>query len=244
MQLKVVIATHINSNVQLTIALESLLYRDHLDDIVVVVSGITDPIVKELYKKYYNLKHVVTHESNFYEYTSFIAMANQSEFTPPSFYIMLHDSIQASPFFWEDLQAFTPDKAYVWYPLCDNFNMGIICSTFLKDRMYSAYTAINLSTLTKNDAIAIELTGNHPLSFKSLAGHNGWRYAFHDNLPPRSFRKWRNDTDVYGDGIARCVTCIFSPNRPFLLKFVRMDCGRDNTCEYAWDFTKIEHIPK
>ena len=247
MHLKVVIASHINSNVQLSIALDSLSYKNHLDDIVVVLSGITDPIVKKLYKKYYELKHIVTHESNFFEYTAFVAMAHQSEIEPTPFYIMLHDSIQASPYFWEDIQKFTPDKGCVWYPFCDNFNMGIISSTFLKDKVYSAYTANNLlSALTKKDAIDIELISDNPLSLKNLAGNKGWRYAFYDHLPPRSIRMWRNDTDVYGDGIARCVTFVFSLlMRPLLAKFVRLHLGQNqnDVCEYTWDFIKVEHIP-
>lgn len=103
----------------------------------------------------------------------------------------------------------------IWFPFADNFNMGIATREFLRDFIRPSFQNIHID---KKAAIEIELNLSHPLNFKSLA-KGRWQYASREFGRVVSIEPWKNNTDVYGDGIMRCV-CGYKV--PDLLKFVRL----------------------
>lgn len=303
MKLKIVISTASKEVYRSALKklLESLNYQDHLDEIVVVVADTPPELHKqtcEWYHTKYGLpqQNVLTYPLNSFEYSSFIALAialaTQIENFSENYFVMIHDTTQAGPTFWKDVNgivdsidpptiehrdglyefskplriadtfvsSFRNDGGYfrsveyqsvfvsegwsltierdravaidtsltvdgitsrlnakkkIWFPFGDNFNMGIATREFLRDFIHPAFQYIHID---KKAAIEIELNLNHPLNFKSLA-RGRWQYASREFGKVVSREPWKNNTDVYGDGILRCVCGYFVPD---MLKFVRL----------------------
>lgn len=114
------------------------------------------------------------------------------------------------------LQEIVDSTKDIWYPFADNFNMGIAIRQFLSQCILPNFR--NLANLTKHEAIDIELRLDHPLNFKNLAKRK-WRYATRQFGKLVSPEPWKNTTDVFGDGVLRCVCGLVVPD---IIKFVRL----------------------
>lgn len=238
--IQVVIATHTSYTHALSHLLQSLDYKRHLHDIIVVIAGVpTHNIssVTEAYVQSFGLQHVLCDPSNNYEFTAFYAMGkhlrnslNAPQFTN-HYYVFLHDTTQAGATFWQDVQrlANTAPPTYDWLPFCDNFNMGIASAPFLTNIVYPAF---NHKQLSKQECIDAELDPAHPLNLKALAAGK-WRYAHNGVIvEPKAQRPWRNDTLVYSTDQLRCIVRL---EVPLLYKFVRLQNASDLGERFRWD---------
>ena len=108
--MKVVISSHPNYHTPLGILLDSLKYRDHLDDIIVCVSDVPDDaserVIEEGYVQRYGLKrdHVLTSPMNIDEYTSYLSLGNAlraGQFADEAYFLMIHDTCEAGRLFWD-----------------------------------------------------------------------------------------------------------------------------------------------
>lgn len=108
--MKVVINNHPRYQQPLTLILETLRYRDHLDDIIVCVSDVPDTESQQLvdtYKAMYGLQHVLTTSENIDEYTAYICLGNSlrnGAFADEDQFLMIHDTCEAGRLFWQKLQ--------------------------------------------------------------------------------------------------------------------------------------------
>lgn len=89
-----------------------------------------------------------------------------------------------------------------WFPIVNNFNIGVAHRDFIKDVVYPVYKD---AVFDKIEGINRELNVYNPHNIKNLAGA-GWKYVYPDNT--QFFSTWQNDTDVYGTGKKRCVAYI------------------------------------
>jgi hypothetical protein len=100
---------------------------------------------------------------------------------------------------------------YMWWPVSENFNLGIATTEFIM-RAGSAFEGI--SSLSKNESISVEIDADNPLYLKNIATVDGiprWRYVFDKEWNTRECRfptmsLWLNDTDVYGNGKMRNIS--------------------------------------
>lgn len=123
--MKIVIATHPSYQAPLSMLLRSLDYTTHLDEVVVVVSGVGTDDEAETKRKYiatYGLKHIITFPENQYEYTAFAAIGSSLEdAAQDDYYVMLHDTTIVGPGFWEDLKNILDD---IKPPVLNKMNDG------------------------------------------------------------------------------------------------------------------------
>ena len=102
-------------------------------------------------------------------------------------------------------------KKYMWWPVSENFNLGIATKEFVL-RAGLAFSSVD--QYSKQSGISIEIDNENPLNLKLLAtvvGIPRWRYVFHNDWDVRSCRfptmsLWLNDTDVYGNGKRRNIS--------------------------------------
>lgn len=209
------------------------------EDVIVCVAGAGEGFDADAFAQSFEVRWVVSHESNNFEYTAFVALTEALWRRPElraEHYVFLHDTVQAADEFWDILGGFTAEPGVVWYPFCDNFNMGIAAAEFVAEELYLAYRGVRLD---KTAAIDIELDCSMPLSLRYLAGPGRWRYAFGEKMLVHAQRPWANDTDVYGVGSApRCpIRLACGEDRPFLYKFTHLrDRAEGSECSYIWDF--------
>lgn len=108
--MKVVISSHPSYHRALQIMLDSLDYKQHLEDIVVCVSDVREDNaadVAESYRVKYSLKHVLTCEQNIDEYTAYVSLGralSKGEFPEDQHFIMVHDTCEAGRLFWQKLR--------------------------------------------------------------------------------------------------------------------------------------------
>ena len=123
--MKIVIATHPSYHAPLSMLLRSLDYTTHLDEVVVVVSGVGTDDEAETKRKYiamYGLKHIITFPENQYEYTAFAAIgSNRDAAAQDDYYVMLHDTTIVGPGFWEDVKNILED---IKPPVLNKMNDG------------------------------------------------------------------------------------------------------------------------
>ena len=101
----------------------------------------------------------------------------------------------------------TLKDAYVWFPIHDNFNIGVASRKFILER---AHPALLGKKLTKAEGIDVEINSENPLNLRNLAAGK-WRYthcAEDKSCKYPIMSLWTNDTDVYGDGKRRNVSVI------------------------------------
>lgn len=237
--MKLVVSTHAKNQKPLCQLLWSLRSNEHLDEIIVSVAGVSEAFDAGEFASAMGVRHVITHPSNSFEYTAFVALTEALWRRPElhaEHYVFVHDTVQAASGFWEILAGFEPAAGVVWYPFCDNFNMGIAAVEFVTSQLYVAYRGLRLD---KAGAIDIELNRENPLNLRRLAGDGGhWRYAFGGKkMLLGAERPWANDTDVYGDGVARCPTRVaLSEVAPLLYKFVHLHDLKPCPKGFVWDF--------
>jgi hypothetical protein len=114
-----------------------------------------------------------------------------------------------------DIEARLNEGNKIWFPFADNFNMGIATREFLRHYIHPRFLK---TEMTKEEAIQIELNLDHPLNFKTLAKRK-WQYATRRFGRIMSPEPWKNNHDIYGDGILRCMCGLVVPD---LIKFVRL----------------------
>ncbi len=240
--MKVVVSTHAKNQEPLRRLLWSLHSDEHLDDIIVSVAGVSvgERFDVGEFARTLGVRHVITHPANIFEYTAFVALTEALWRQPElhaEHYAFVHDTVQAASGFWDMLAGFQAEPGVVWYPFCDNFNMGIAAAEFVVGELYVAYRGVRLD---KAEAIDIELNLGNPLNLRRLAGDRRWRYAFDDQkMALKAERPWANDTDVYGDGVLRCPArvALNSDGAPLLYKFVCLyNEGSTSGRGFVWDF--------
>lgn len=125
--MKIVIATHPSYQAPLSMLLRSLDYTTHLDEVVVVISGVgtdCEAETKRNYRAMYGLKHIITFPENQYEYTAFTAIGSNREDAaqvPDDYYVMLHDTTIVGLGFWEDIKNILKD---IKPPVLNKMNDG------------------------------------------------------------------------------------------------------------------------
>jgi len=220
----------------------SLRSHEHLDDIIVSVAGMGSDSGGSFdtgeFAYAMGVRHVIKHPSNNFEYTAFVSLTEALWRRPElrdEHYVFIHDTVQAAAGFWDILASFESEAGVVWYPFCDNFNMGIAAAEFVVRELYLAFRGVRLD---KTAAIDIELNAINPLNLRGLAGEGRWRYAFAGKpMALGAERPWANNTDVYGDGAARCATRLVTGNSvPLLYKFVHLHDADPCPCSFVWDF--------
>ncbi len=247
--MKVVISTHAKNREPLRRLLWSLRSREHLEDIIVSVAGVGSENGGSFdvgeFARAMGVRHVITHPSNNFEYTAFVALTEALWQRPElraAHYVFVHDTVQAASGFWDILGGFEAAGVgagaggIVWYPFCDNFNMGIAAAEFVVGDLYLAFRGVRLD---KAAAIDIELNSGNPLNLRGLAGDGRWRYAFGGKaMALGAERPWANDTHVYGDDEARCTTRMATAGNgvPFLYKFVHLYDAEPCPVGFVWDF--------
>jgi hypothetical protein len=237
--MKVVVSTHARNREPLRRLLWSLRSHEHLDDIIVSVAGVgSESFDAEEFAHAVGVRHVITHSSNIFEYTAFVSLREALWHRPElgaAHYVFIHDTVQGAAGFWDILAGFEAEAGVVWYPFCDNFNMGIAATEFIVGELYLAFRGVRLD---KAAAIDIELNVRSPLNLRGVAGNGRWRYAFGGKaMALGAERPWANDTDVYGDGAPRCPTRVARADGvPFLYKFVHLHDVETCPVGFVWDF--------
>jgi hypothetical protein len=228
MSTKIVVATHPMYTFALNFLLSTLDYKNHLDDTIVAVADVPkhlQDIVVTYYKSMYGLKYVICHHSNNYEYTSFVSVANAMEkgetFGGCTNFFFIHDTTAVEPAFWGQLAEIAKNELVnnsdkVWFPMADNFNMGLAKPEFLRDYVYPQFKD---TTMTKEEAVSIEIDTSNPLNFQAMCKNRWVHLPIQCDNKFLCARPWSNDTDVYGDGVLRCVVKI---NEPGMYKFCKM----------------------
>jgi hypothetical protein len=101
------------------------------------------------------------------------------------------------------------EEAYMWYPLCTNFNFGVATSAFLTDVVLPAFTEYFSDVkYTKDEGVGIEICQDHRLNLVNLS-KGRWRFVEQHNrkmcmAPVLSY--WKNHTDVYNNGVKRNIS--------------------------------------
>ncbi len=111
----------------------------------------------------------------------------------------------------EDIHSILLD-ACLWIPVSTNFNFGVATRKFMSECLMPAFveyfSAGAAGSYTKEKGIAIEIDRQHPLNLMNLAKQR-WRFLHQHNrvvcmTPVLSY--WKNDTDVYKNGVLRNVS--------------------------------------
>ena len=111
MSLRIVIATHPRYKHWLRNILESLNYKDHLDQIIISVSDVPideNKAVRKQYKKEFGITHVFTYHTNIDEFTAFVGIGkviSEGIFNRDDRFLILHDTMVAGNRFWIDIKA-------------------------------------------------------------------------------------------------------------------------------------------
>jgi hypothetical protein len=108
--MKLVIATHSKPvyHKALRNLLASLNYIEHLDEIVIVVSGTpseSEYAVKHFYYTTFGLpmQNILTYRLNSFEYGAFVVMAENIRMFQERYFVFIHDTTQTGPAFWRDI---------------------------------------------------------------------------------------------------------------------------------------------
>ena len=108
--MKVVISSHPRYQHALKLVLDSLNYKDHIDDIIVCVADVPQLEAATLiqnYKESFGLKNVLTSTNNIDEYTAYLSLGDVLEkggFDGENMFLMIHDTCEAGRLFWNKLK--------------------------------------------------------------------------------------------------------------------------------------------